>query len=53
MIEQFLEEHREIRLYKVRLEEKGTEYLNENKAKILELFDNLEAVVTKKIRGKI
>lgn len=51
MIEQFLEEHREIRLLKVRLEEKGADYLRENKGKILELFDNLEATITKKIRG--
>ena len=53
MIEQFLEEHREIRLYKVRLEDKGQEYLKENKEKIVTLFDNLEAVITKKLRGKI
>lgn len=53
MIEQFLEEHREIRLYKVRLEDKGVEYLKENKEKITTLFDNLEAVITKKLRGQI
>jgi tetratricopeptide (TPR) repeat protein len=52
MIEQFLEEHREIRLYKVRLEDKGLEYLKENKEKILGLFDSIEAIVTKKLRGQ-
>jgi tetratricopeptide (TPR) repeat protein len=52
MIEQFLENHREIRLYKVRLEDKGAEYLKENKEKILDLFDNLEATITKKLRGQ-
>ncbi|MEM3173208.1 MAG: tetratricopeptide repeat protein [Candidatus Nitrosotenuis sp.] len=52
MIEQFLEDHREIRLYKVRLEDKGVDYLKENKSKILELFDNLEITVTKKLRDK-
>jgi tetratricopeptide (TPR) repeat protein len=51
MIEQFLEEHREIRLLKVRLEDNGIEYVKENKGKIIELFDNLEATITKKIRG--
>jgi tetratricopeptide (TPR) repeat protein len=51
MIEQFLEDHREIRLFKVRIEEKGIDYLKENKQKILDLFDNLEATVTKKLRG--
>jgi tetratricopeptide (TPR) repeat protein len=53
MIEQFLEDHREIRLYKVRIEDKGSEYLKENKEKILSLFDNLEATITKKLRGQI
>lgn len=52
MIEEFLEDHREIRLYKVRLEDKGVEYLKENKGKILGLFDNLEATITKKLRGQ-
>jgi tetratricopeptide (TPR) repeat protein len=52
MIEQFLEDHREIRLYKVRLEDKGIEYLRENKEKITDLFDNLEATITKKLRGQ-
>jgi tetratricopeptide (TPR) repeat protein len=51
MIEQFLEDHREIRLFKVRIEDKGIEYLKENKQKILDLFDNLETIVTKKLRG--
>jgi len=51
MIDQFLEEHREIRLLKVRIEEKGKDYLKENKEKILKLFDNLETTVTQKLRG--
>lgn len=53
MIEQFLEEHREIRLYKVRLEDKGLEYLKENKEKITTMLDDLEAIITKKLRGQI
>lgn len=52
MIEQFLEDHREIRLYKVRLEDKGLDYLKENKQKILDLFDNLEATIAKKLRSQ-
>jgi tetratricopeptide (TPR) repeat protein len=51
MIDQFLEEHREIRLLKVRIDEKGRDYLKENKEKILRLFDNLETTVTQKLRG--
>lgn len=51
MIDQFLEEHREIRLLKVRIDENGKEYLKENKEKILKLFENLEVTVTQKLRG--
>ena len=51
MIEQFLEDHREIRLLKVRIEEKGVDYLKDNKQKMLDLFDNLEMIITKKIRS--
>jgi tetratricopeptide (TPR) repeat protein len=53
MIEQFLDDHREIRLFKVRIEDKGINYLRENKQKILDLFDNLEATLTKKLRGQV
>ncbi|MGQ0606227.1 MAG: tetratricopeptide repeat protein [Candidatus Nitrosotenuis sp.] len=53
MIEQFLEEHREVRLLKVRLDDSGLDYLKENKEKILALFDNLEAIITKKLRGQV
>lgn len=51
MIEYFFEEHREIRLYKVRLNDKGTEYLRANKQKILEFFDNIDMQVTKRLRN--
>tara|TARA_Y100000590_G_scaffold142218_1_gene163124 strand:+ start:1095 stop:2192 length:1098 start_codon:yes stop_codon:yes gene_type:complete len=53
MIEEFLEEHRDIRLYKVRLEERGSDFLVENKRKMLEFFDNIEIRVTKKLRTNI
>lgn len=53
MIEQFFEEHREIRLWKVRLEDRGVEFLQENKQKMLTLFDNIEIIVTKQLRGQI
>ena len=53
MIEQFFEEHREIRLWKIRLKDKGIDYLRENKQKMLGLFDNVEAVVTKMLRNEI
>ena len=53
MIEQFFEEHREIRLWKIRLKDRGVDYLIENKTKMLNLFDNVEVTVTKKLRNEI
>ena len=53
MIEEFLEEHRDIRLYKVRIEERGSDFLIDNKRKMLEFFDNIEIRVTKKLRTNI
>jgi tetratricopeptide (TPR) repeat protein len=52
MIEYFFEEHRDIRLFKVRLTDKGSEYLQANKQKMIELFDNIEMMITKKIRNE-
>ncbi len=53
MIEQFFEDHREIRLWKIRLKDRGSGYLQDNKQKMLDLFDNIEAIVTKKLRNQI
>ena len=53
MIEIFFDEHREIRLWKVRLDDKGEEYLVENKEKMIVLFDNIETTITKKLRNEI
>ncbi len=53
MIEQFFEEHREIRLWKVRLKDRGVDYLKDNKQKMLDLFDNIEVSITKKLRNEI
>jgi hypothetical protein len=53
MIETFFDEHREIRLWKIRLKDRGEDYLVENKEKMLELFDNIEVTVTKKLRNEI
>lgn len=51
MIEYFFEEHREIRLYKIRLTDRGFEYLQANKKKIIELFDHIESQIAKKLRS--
>lgn len=53
MIEQFFDEHREIRLWKIRLKDRGKDYLIENKEKMLSLFDGVEVTITKKLRNQI
>ncbi|QUC63832.1 tetratricopeptide repeat protein [Nitrosopumilus sp. K4] len=53
MIELFFDEHREIRLWKIRLKDRGVDYLIENKDKMLNLFDNVEVTITKKLRNEI
>ncbi len=52
MIEYFFEEHRDIRLYKVRLTDKGAEYFQANKQKMIDLFNNIEMMITKKLRNE-
>lgn len=52
MIEQFFEEHREIRLWKIRLKDRGVDYLKENKKKMGDVFDNIEASITKRLRNE-
>ena len=53
MIELFFDEHREIRLWKIRLKDRGVDYLTENKDKMISLFDNIEVTITKKLRNEI
>jgi tetratricopeptide (TPR) repeat protein len=53
MIENFFDEHREIRLWKIRLKDRGEDYILENKEKMLTLFDNIEITITKKLRNEI
>ena len=53
MIERFFEEHREVRLWKIRLKDRGLVYLQENKQKMLNVFDNIEMTVTKQLRNEM
>jgi len=53
MIENFFDEHREIRLWKIRLKDRGEDYLIENKEKMLVLLGNVEVTITKKLRNEI
>ena len=53
MIENFFEEHREIRLWKIRLNDRGEEFIIDNKDIMLEVFENVEVTITKKLRDEI
>ena len=50
LIENFFEEHRDLRVYHIRMKDKGQDYLNANKGNIIELLSNVEAKVNEKIR---
>ncbi len=52
MIEHFFDEHRDIRLFKARLLDKGYDYLQANKRKMLEMFDHIESQVTQRLRSE-
>ena len=53
MIENFFDEHREIRLWKIRLKDRGEDYIVENRDKMLVLLDNVEVTITKKLRSEV
>jgi len=45
MIEQFFDEHRDLRLFHIRLKDKGQDYLNFHKADIIELINAVDAKI--------
>ena len=45
MIEQFFDDHRDLRLYQIRLKDRGLEYLNTHKTELLELVENIDAKI--------
>lgn len=51
MIEQFFEEHRDIRLWRARLDHRGRNYLIEHKERMLNVLENVGASVTKKMHN--
>ena len=53
MIESFFDEHREIRLWKIRLKDRGDDYISDNREKMITLFENIEMAMTKKIRREL
>ena len=44
-MEQFFEEHRDLRLFLIRLRDKGQEYLNSHKTNLLELINRMDIKV--------
>jgi tetratricopeptide (TPR) repeat protein len=49
MVEQFFEEHRDLRLFDIRLRDKGQEYLNSHKTDIISILSDIDL----KIRGNL
>jgi tetratricopeptide (TPR) repeat protein len=45
MIEQFFDDHRDLRLYQIRLRDRGLEYLNSHKMELLNLVENLDVKI--------
>ena len=50
LIENFFDEHRDLRVYQIRMKDKGQDYLHANKSNIIELLTNIEAKVNEKAR---
>ena len=49
MVEQFFDEHRDLRLYYIRLKDRGQEFLNSHKIDFIDLLSEIDA----KVRGNI
>jgi tetratricopeptide (TPR) repeat protein len=49
MVEQFFDEHRDLRLYHIRLKDRGQEFLNSHKIDLIDLLSEIDA----KVRGNI
>src|ERR687883_1732424 len=45
MIEQFFDAHRDLRLYKIRLQDRGQEYLNAHKSDLIDLITRIDGKV--------
>jgi len=45
MVEQFFDEHRDLRLYKIRLNDRGQEYLNAHKSELVDLITKIDGKV--------
>ncbi len=50
LLEHLPEEHRDLRIYNIRIKDKGDSYFNANKNNILELLSDIERKITEKIK---
>src|ERR671924_972187 len=52
MVEQFFDEHRDLRLYKIRLQDRGQEYLNAHKSDLIDLITRLDHTLGSGVTSK-
>jgi hypothetical protein len=45
MIEQFFDEHRDLRLFQIRLKDRGQDYLNSHKSDLIKLISDIDEKV--------
>ena len=52
MMEQFFDEHRDLRLYKIRLQDRGQEYLNAHKSDSIDLITKIDHTLGSDVTSK-
>jgi hypothetical protein len=52
MMEQFFDEHRDLRLYKIRLQDRGQEYLNAHKSDLIDLITRIDHALGSGVTSK-
>ncbi|MFL6480817.1 MAG: tetratricopeptide repeat protein [Nitrososphaera sp.] len=52
MMEQFFDEHRDLRLYKIRLQDRGQEYLNAHKPDLIDLITKIDHTLGSDVTSK-
>ncbi|MDQ3881991.1 MAG: tetratricopeptide repeat protein, partial [Thermoproteota archaeon] len=52
MMEQFFDEHRDLRLYKIRLQDRGQEYLNAHQSDLIELITKIDHTLGSGVTNK-
>jgi hypothetical protein len=52
MMEQFFDEHRDLRLYKIRLQDRGQEYLNAHQSDLIDLITKVDHTLGSGVTNK-